>query len=132
MAGGSAGPGGQPVRIKGTIVYNFVAGKDVSTDISKTVSGGVLNGKATSLSKPEYPAAALAVRAEGAVSVQITIDEDGNISSATAISGHPLLRSAAVAAAQEAKFSPTFLNGQAVKVIGVLTYNFVLPKKDGQ
>ncbi len=34
----------------------------------KTVSGGVLNGKATSLPKPAYPAAAKAVRAGGAVS----------------------------------------------------------------
>lgn len=126
---------GQPVKVRGTILYNFVAGKDVTTDAptnSKTVSGGVLNGKVLSLTKPDYPAAARAVGAEGAVTVQVLIDEDGNVISASAVSGHPLLRAAAVAAAQAAKFSPTLLGGSAVKVSGVLTYNFSLPKKDDQ
>ena len=98
----------------------------------KTVSGGVLNGKAESLPKPDYPPAARAVRAQGAVSVQIIIDEDGNIMAASAVSGHPLLRAAAEAAAREAKFSPTLLDGKPVKVSGVLTYNFVAPDKKDQ
>ena len=91
----------------------------------KTVSGGVLNGKATSLPKPAYPPAAKAVQASGSVSVQVLIDEGGRVVSASAVSGHPLLRSAAVAAARGARFSPTLLSGQAVKVSGVITYNFV-------
>ncbi|MEQ1924310.1 MAG: energy transducer TonB, partial [Pyrinomonadaceae bacterium] len=92
------------------------------------VEGGVLNGKATSLPKPEYPAAAKAVKAQGAVTVQITVDEQGNVVAASVVSGHPLLRSAAETAARGATFSPTYLSGQAVKFSGVLTYNFVLPK----
>jgi protein TonB len=91
----------------------------------KQISGGVLNGKATSLPKPPYPPAARAVRASGAVSVQVLIDESGNVVSASAVSGHPLLRAAAVQAARGARFSPTMLSGQAVKVSGVITYNFV-------
>jgi periplasmic protein TonB len=91
----------------------------------KTVSGGVLNGKATSLPKPAYPPAAKAVRASGAVSVQVLISESGSVVSASAVSGHPLLRAAAVAAARGARFSPTLLSGQPVKVSGVITYNFV-------
>jgi protein TonB len=93
--------------------------------VPKQISGGVLNGKATSLPKPPYPPAARAVRASGAVSVQVLIDENGNVVSASAVSGHPLLRAAAVSAARGAKFSPTKLSGQAVKVSGVITYNFV-------
>jgi len=91
----------------------------------KTVSGGVLNGKATSLPKPAYPPAARAVRAGGAVSVQVLIDESGRVVSATAVSGHPLLKAAAEGAARGARFSPTLLSGQPVKVSGVITYNFV-------
>lgn len=91
----------------------------------KQISGGVLNGKAVSLPKPPYPPAARAVNAEGAVSVQVLIDEEGNVASANAISGHPLLRAAAVEAARRAKFSPTLLMGTPVKVSGVITYNFV-------
>jgi periplasmic protein TonB len=90
----------------------------------KTISGGVLNGKATSLPKPGYPPAAKAIRASGAVSVQVLIDESGRVVSASAVSGHPLLRAAAVSAAQGARFSPTLLSGQPVKVSGVITYNF--------
>ena len=91
----------------------------------KTISGGVLNGKAISLPKPPYPAAARAVRASGAVSVQVLIDESGRVVSASAASGHPLLQAAAVAAARGARFSPTLLSGQPVKVSGIITYNFV-------
>ena len=92
---------------------------------ARTISGGVLNGKAKTLAKPSYPSAARAVGAEGAVSVQVLIDEEGNIASATAVSGHPLLRQAAVQAALESKFAPTSLSGQPVKVSGIITYNFV-------
>jgi len=118
---------GTPVKITGQIVYNFVAD---SHDPSKMISGGILNGKAISLPHPEYPQAAAAVRASGAVSVQVTIDENGNVISAAAASGHPLLRAAAESAAREAKFSPTLLSGNPVKVSGILTYNFAAPKKE--
>jgi protein TonB len=91
----------------------------------KTISGGVLNGKAISLPKPTYPAAARAVRASGAVQVQVLIDETGKVVSASAAGGHPLLQQAAVAAARGARFSPTLLSGQPVKVSGIITYNFV-------
>ncbi len=91
----------------------------------KIISAGILNGKAISLPKPVYPAMARAARASGQVVVQVTVDEDGNVISARAVSGHPLLQSSAVAAARQAKFSPTMLSGQLVKVTGVITYNFV-------
>jgi len=92
---------------------------------SKTVSGGVLNGKAISLPKPSYPPVAKAAKASGTVVVQVTVDENGNVISAQPVSGHPLLQAAAVAAARGAKFSPTKLSGQPVKVTGILQYNFV-------
>lgn len=90
------------------------------------VSGGVLNGKAVSLPKPAYPAIAKTARASGTVTVQVMIDEDGNVVSASAVSGHPLLRAAAVQAARQARFTPTKLSGQPVKVSGVINYNFAL------
>ena len=89
------------------------------------ISGGVLNGKAISLPKPAYPPIAKAAHASGTVTVQVTIDENGNVISAHAVSGHPLLQAVAVAAAKGARFSPTKLSGQPVKVTGVITYNFV-------
>ncbi len=93
--------------------------------IPKTISGGVVNGKATNLVKPPYPAAARTVRASGAVNIQVVIDESGKVISATAVSGNPLLRAAAEQAARNSNFTPTMMSGQPVKVTGVIVYNFV-------
>ena len=90
------------------------------------ISGGVLNGKAISLPRPPYPPIARSAHATGPVDVQVLVDEVGRVISATAVRGHPLLRQAAVAAARQARFRPTLLAGQAVKVTGVITVNFVL------
>lgn len=94
-------------------------------DSGRVVSGGVMNGKAISLPKSAYPAAAKAVNASGTVNVQVMIDELGKVISAKAVSGHPLLQSSAVQAAYGARFSPTTLGGQPVKVSGIITYNFL-------
>lgn len=100
-------------------------GTATSTGV-KIISGGVLNGKAISKPQPVYPPIARAARAQGTVTVQILVDEEGYVIAANAVSGHPLLQQAAVAAARQARFTPTFLEGQPVKVSGVITYNFVL------
>jgi TonB family protein len=86
--------------------------------------GPVVNGKAVSLPKPHYPRAARIANISGNVVVQLTIDEQGNVISATAKSGPCLLIAAAEAAAMLAKFTPTTLGGHPVKVTGVITYNF--------
>lgn len=112
------------------IMLLFCSSVIFAQEAVRTISGGVVNGKAISLPAPAYPAAAQAVGASGAVSVQVLIDEDGNVVSATAVSGHPLLRSAAEGAARNAKFRPTMLSGQSVKVSGVITYVFNLPKTE--
>ena len=91
------------------------------------ISGGVLNGRALSLPKPSYPAIARQAHASGTVVVQVLIDENGAVIAAHAISGHPLLQAVAVQAAHQARFSPTKLSGQPVKVNGVIQYNFVAP-----
>jgi len=103
---------------------NLAPGKTITP--GKTISGGVLNGKAISLPKPPYPPIAKQARAAGTVVVQVLIDERGNVVSARAVSGHPLLRAVSEGAARGAKFSPTKLSGKPVKVSGVITYNFTL------
>jgi len=90
----------------------------------RPVSIGVANGIAVSLPKPPYPPAAIAVQAKGAVSVQVTIDEQGKVISAKAASGHILLRQVAEQAAWKARFTPTKLSNVPVKVTGVIVYNF--------
>jgi TonB family protein len=85
----------------------------------------LLNGRATSLPKPVYPPPAKAIRAQGEVKVQVTIDEQGRVISAAAMSGHPLLRDESVKAARNARFSPTILGGIPVKVTGLIVYRFI-------
>jgi len=125
------------LKVGGGLIFGRVvdgssaAGKDKTSEkvpadqLPDVISGAVLNGTAMSLPKPPYPPAARAVRASGAVSVQVLIDEHGDIFSATSVSGHPLLRAASEIAACGAKFSPTLLQGKPVKVSGIITYNFV-------
>jgi TonB family protein len=91
----------------------------------KTISKGVLNGTALTLTLPAYPAEARETKAGGGVNVQVTIDEQGNVVSAKAISGDPLLKAASEEAARNSKFAPTTLQGVPVKVTGVIYYNFV-------
>lgn len=89
------------------------------------VSEGVINGKASYLAQPSYPAAARAVHASGQVKVQVTIDENGKVIAANVVSGHPLLQLSALSAAKLSKFTPTYLSKQKVQVSGFIVYNFV-------
>jgi len=86
----------------------------------------VLNSQAIALPPPSYPPIARQTRTQGTVIVQVLIDEEGKVILAKATSGHVLLVPAAQTAALRARFSPTVLGDQKVKVQGVITYNFVL------
>ena len=98
--------------------------KPVEPHVPAVISGGVVNGKASYLPKPAYPAPAIAVNAQGKVDVQVLIGEDGRVISANALTGNPLLRDAAERAARNARFTPTLLSNVPVKVTGVIVYNF--------
>ena len=89
------------------------------------IEGGVLNGKALALPQPAYPPLARAAHISGTVTIQVLIDEQGNVVDAHAVEGHPLLQPACLAAARQARFSPTSLEGVPVKVTGVIQYTFI-------
>ena len=94
--------------------------------ILRPVSGGVLNGAATFLPPPMYPETAKRMRTSGVVTVEVVIDENGKVISANAANGPSTLREAAIQAALRARFSPTKLSGQPVKVFGTISYRFSL------
>ena len=89
-------------------------------------SGGVLAESALEKVRPNYPDEAKEARVGGSVVVEVTIDEAGNVIKVRLVSGHPLLRDAAVEAARQWKFRPTTLSGIPVKVIGNITFTFNL------
>jgi TonB family protein len=128
---------GKPVKQPGTLTFVFMppppptsvpptAETGAETPKKISVSGGVLQGKAIKKVQPPYPPIAKAARASGAVQVQVTISETGEVIEASAISGHPLLRDAALQAARQWLFKPTEFSGAPVKVQGILTFNFTL------
>jgi Gram-negative bacterial TonB protein C-terminal len=86
----------------------------------KPINGGMLNGKAIYLPQPM----AVPGEATGVVMVQVLVDEQGSVVDARAVSGPQHLHAAAVTAARLARFTPTTLMGEAVKVAGTLSYNF--------
>jgi TonB family protein len=88
------------------------------------VSKGMINGSATELPKPQLTEEVVKKRIRGKVEVQIVINEKGNVISAKALSGPEELQKIAVKAARGAKFTPTILAGKAVKVSGIVVYNF--------
>ena len=90
------------------------------------IAGGILQGKSISKPQPAYPPAAKAAGVSGTVVVQVIVGEDGSVAEAEAVSGPDLLREASVEAALRARFAPTRLSGQPVRVSGVITYRFVL------
>lgn len=99
-----------------------------STDGNAAPNGDSINGRALSLGRPPYPDIARAAHAGGSVEVRVVIDELGKVVFACVISGHPLLQAAAKQAAFESHFTPTTRNGKAVRVAGMISYNFVAPR----
>ena len=86
---------------------------------------GVLNGRALSLPRPEYPIDARAGGVSGQVVVEVEIDECGSVARVKVLSGPAPLRSACERSAKAARFSPTFVNGMPIRVTGVIQYHFV-------
>jgi TonB family protein len=119
--------------MKSTIIVSLLfsislaqAGKTSETGTVVRKSGVALEQGAIKKVEPVFPPIAKAARASGAVRVEVKIDEAGVVVSARAISGHPLLRDSAEAAARQWKFKPATIFGKRVKVSGILTFNFTL------
>jgi TonB family protein len=94
------------------------------TEAVAPTEGGILNSKAIQLPAAKYPDEAKKLHAFGEVQVQILVDETGKVISAVPMFGPASLRQAAVDAAKQARFKPTIVDGVAVKVSGILTYDF--------
>ncbi|NOT48111.1 MAG: energy transducer TonB [Acidobacteria bacterium] len=87
---------------------------------------GPLIGYATKQSTPVYPAAAKSMRSTGVVRVEVTIDESGEVAEVQKTSGPPLLQTAAKDAVRKWKFKPFTRDGQPVRAIGFVNFNFAL------
>jgi len=103
-----------------------ILGDTLGTKARGVTEDAILNGRAISLPKPSYSDEARRYRAHGRVVIKVTIDELGNVIDASDMCGsNPLLVKPSLQSARAARFTPTKLSGQPVKVTGVITYNFV-------
>lgn len=96
----------------------------------KCISGGVLNGMVASYELPAYPQKAQEKQIEGTITVQLLFNEDGEVISASPVSGPEELWATSVRAAATTRFHPTKLSGKPIKVRGVLHVNFKNGKID--
>ena len=76
--------------------------------------------------KPVYPPIAQAAGVQGIVVMEVRIEPDGTIGTASVMRSIPLLDQAALDAVKAWRFAPTLLNGQPVAVMMVVTINFTL------
>src|SRR5262249_10923855 len=89
-------------------------------------SEGLIRGNAIERPLPEYPAEAKKAGIEGDVVIELLINEEGNVAHARIKEGPQELQAAALAAVKNWKFRPTLLNGNPMKVCGVVTFRFKL------
>ena len=75
----------------------------VSAQESQTV---IATPEVISTSVPPYPSVARAAKASGIVEVEVEVAEDGSVTSAKSIDGHPLLRNFAEDSALKWRFAP--------------------------
>jgi TonB family protein len=109
------------------VLCGLVFGQNDEKKMSAHCGSGIIMGRAKSLPKPSNAWTTCDCKyekSEEVVSVQIEIDENGNVTSATTVSRHPFLRANAEAAARNSKFTQSFLNGKPQKTYSELTYIF--------
>ncbi len=76
--------------------------------------GNLTAANAIRMVTPVYSPIAQRANIEGRVTVEVEINEKGDVVSAKAVSGHQLLRSSAEDAASKSKFRPAMFGSQAI------------------
>ena len=87
---------------------------------------GSLISYATRQQPPIYPPAAKSMRASGVVKVEVTVNEAGDVTEVHNLTGPSLLQAAAKDAIRKWKFKPFVRDGQPVKAVGFVSFNFSL------
>jgi TonB family protein len=124
-SGEGSAPGDSPAKESGALPE--VSMNESKKNEIRRVSAGALMGSVVKEVGPVYPEAAKRFNAWGDVQVLVMISDQGKVIDARAVSGHLLLRKAAVAAARQWQFAPSKLNGEPVSVEGVITFVFPRP-----
>lgn len=103
----------------------FSEGRKSMSQAPEADHSAVLNGRALSLPRPEYPPEARSIHASGVVMVQLLIDISGKVVDAKVVCGQSVFAKSSLDAAYRARFTPTKLSGMPVEVNGIIVYHFV-------
>jgi TonB family protein len=85
------------------------------------VGGNVQESKLIHRVEPVYPEEAVVAGIQGVVILVVTVNERGVVTDVHVVSGHPFLIRSAVDAVSQWRYSPTYLNGEAVPVAATVT-----------
>jgi TonB family protein len=88
--------------------------------------GVISSANATKMVTPVYSVIAQRSQVEGKVVVDLELDENGDVVSAKAVSGHQMLRQSAEDAAKRSKFKPATFNNRPIKSKAQIIFNFSL------
>jgi TonB family protein len=93
------------------------------------ISGSVVEGMLLRGPKPDYPATARELRISGTVVLQGCIGKDGKVFDLKVVSGHQMLRQAALDAVRQWEYRPYLLNDEPVDVMTTINLVFDLSGK---
>jgi len=110
------------LKMSGPAVLGIPKGRPVK------IASGAADGLIVKKIPPQYPLEAKLVRLEGTVVVRAVIDRSGEVAEVSAVSGPPLLESAAVEAVKQWQYRPYAVNGQPVDVETTIEVVFALDR----
>jgi outer membrane biosynthesis protein TonB len=115
---------GPPVKVRALLVYKFKRDGTIETDVEENDKNVI--GTPVNLVEPATPSCSCRGLG-GVVLVQVKIDEQGNVTQAAALSGHPVLRKSSENAALASKFLPTDTKAKIL-----IAYNFQALDAEGR
>jgi periplasmic protein TonB len=83
-------------------------------------------GRLIHMIQPVYPPIAKTAHVEGTVELTAVIGTDGHVRDLNVVSGHPLLRKAALDAVRQWIYKPPVLNGESVEIVAPVAVIFRL------
>jgi len=83
-------------------------------------------GRLIHIIQPVYPPIAKTAHIEGTVELSAVIGTDGHVRDLSVVSGHPLLRKAAIDAVRQWIYKPPVLNGESVEIVAPIAVIFRL------
>ncbi len=111
-------------RSSAEIAAQVIATNTPAPELTPLQSRGVVEGKLIKKVLPRYPEMARRAGVGGDVNLLATIGTDGKLKNIKVVSGSPLLREEAIAAARQWRYSPYLLGGKPVETDTHITISF--------